>query len=102
MRAKRVMGKASFVKLEDVERRDSSFPWQQQTLGEVYTNSKGWDVGDVIAPREPCSATKTGRFVGEGPAVWLLRPIRCGRGPLNGHGSPIRLRLIVALCRFDQ
>jgi lysyl-tRNA synthetase class 2 len=46
MRAKRVMGKASFAKLEDSSGR-SKYSCSA-TLGEVYDDFKGWDVGDVI------------------------------------------------------
>src|SRR5271163_2348868 len=45
MRAKRVMGKASFAKLEDSSGPIQLF-LQQQTLGEVYDEFKTWDVGD--------------------------------------------------------
>src|ERR1700704_6618056 len=47
MRAKRVMGKASFAKLEDSSGAIQVF-LQQQALGPVYDEFKGWDVGDVI------------------------------------------------------
>src|SRR5450432_2298924 len=46
MRAKRVMGKASFAKLEDSSGAIQLF-LQQSALAEVYDEFKGWDVGDV-------------------------------------------------------
>src|ERR1700685_2247768 len=47
MRAKRVMGKASFAKLEDSSGAIQIF-LQQSALGESYDEFKGWDVGDVV------------------------------------------------------
>jgi lysyl-tRNA synthetase class 2 len=61
MRAKRVMGKASFAKLEDSSGAIQVF-LQQQALGEVYDEFKGWDVGDVIAAEGTLFRTKTGEL----------------------------------------
>jgi lysyl-tRNA synthetase class 2 len=58
MRAKRVMGKASFAKLEDSSGALQVF-LQQQALGEVYDEFKGWDVGDVIGAEGTLFRTKT-------------------------------------------
>jgi lysyl-tRNA synthetase class 2 len=61
MRAKRVMGKASFAKLEDSSGAIQIF-LQQQTLGEAYDEFKGWDVGDVIGAEGTLFRTKTGEL----------------------------------------
>lgn len=61
MRAKRVMGKASFAKLEDSSGAIQVF-LQQSTLGEVYGEFKGWDVGDVIGAEGTLFRTKTGEL----------------------------------------
>src|SRR5229473_942661 len=61
MRAKRVMGKASFAKLEDSSGAIQIF-LQQQTLGEAYDRFKGWDVGDVIGAEGTLFRTKTGEL----------------------------------------
>src|SRR5271155_656322 len=61
MRAKRVMGKASFAKLEDSSGAIQVF-FQQQALGEVYDDFKGWDVGDVIGAEGNLFRTKTGEL----------------------------------------
>jgi lysyl-tRNA synthetase class 2 len=58
MRAKRVMGKASFARLEDSGGAIQLF-LQQQTLGEVYDEFKGWDIGDVIGAEGTLFRTKT-------------------------------------------
>ena len=61
MRAKRVMGKASFAKLEDSSGAIQVF-LQQQALGEVYDDFKGWDVGDVVGAEGTLFRTKTGEL----------------------------------------
>jgi lysyl-tRNA synthetase, class II len=61
MRAKRVMGKASFAKLEDSSGEIQVF-LQQAALGEVYDEFKGWDVGDVVGAEGNLFRTKTGEL----------------------------------------
>jgi lysyl-tRNA synthetase class 2 len=61
MRAKRVMGKASFAKLEDSSGAIQVF-LQHQALGEVYDDFKGWDVGDVVGAEGTLFRTKTGEL----------------------------------------
>jgi lysyl-tRNA synthetase, class II len=61
MRAKRIMGKASFARLEDSSGGIQLF-LQQQALGEVYDEFKGWDVGDVIGAEGVLFRTKTGEL----------------------------------------
>src|SRR5271169_1631785 len=61
MRAKRVMGKASFAKIEDSSGAIQVF-LQQQTLGESYDDFKSWDVGDVIGAEGILFRTKTGEL----------------------------------------
>src|SRR3984957_18090305 len=59
MRAKRVMGKASFARLEDSSGAIQLF-LQQQTLGAVYDEFKGWDAGDGIGAEGGLFRTRTG------------------------------------------
>jgi lysyl-tRNA synthetase, class II len=61
MMAKRVMGKASFAKLEDRSGQIQVFA-QATSLGDVYDDFKGWDVGDVVAAEGPLFKTKTGEL----------------------------------------
>jgi lysyl-tRNA synthetase class 2 len=61
MMAKRVMGKASFAKLEDRSGQIQVFA-QAASLGDVYDEFKGWDVGDVVAAEGPLFKTKTGEL----------------------------------------
>ena len=61
LRAKRIMGKASFAKIEDGSGSLQLF-LQRETLGEVYEAFKGWDVGDVLAASGTLFRTKTGEL----------------------------------------
>jgi lysyl-tRNA synthetase class 2 len=61
MRAKRVMGKASFAKLEDTTGAIQIF-LQRDTLGEVYDEFKTWDVGDVVGAEGTLFRTNTGEL----------------------------------------
>jgi len=61
MRAKRVMGKASFAKLEDSSGAIQIF-LQQSALGDVYDEFKSWDVRDVVGAEGTLFRTKTGEM----------------------------------------
>jgi lysyl-tRNA synthetase, class II len=61
MRAKRVMGKASFAKLEDSSGEIQVF-LQHTALGEVYDDFKTWDIGDVVGAEGNLFRTKTGEL----------------------------------------
>ena len=71
MRAKRVMGKASFAKLEDSSGAIQVF-LQHQTLDGVYDDFKTWDVGDVIGAAGVLFKTKTGELSVRAERVVLL------------------------------
>ncbi len=71
MRVKRVMGKASFVKIEDSSGAIQIF-LQRQTLGDVYDEFKSWDVGDVIGAEGTLFRTKTGELSVRAQSVRLL------------------------------
>jgi lysyl-tRNA synthetase class 2 len=58
MRAKRVMGKASFAKLEDSSGAIQIF-LQHSALGDSYDEFKTWDVGDVLGVEGVLFRTKT-------------------------------------------
>jgi lysyl-tRNA synthetase class 2 len=84
MRAKRVMGKASFAKLEDGSGAIQLF-LQQQALGETYDEFKTWDVGDIIGVEGVLFRTKTGELSVRAERITLisksLRPL-----PDKWHG----------------
>jgi len=61
MMAKRVMGKASFIKLEDRTGQIQVFA-QAVSLPDVYEDFKTWDVGDFVGAEGPLFKTKTGEL----------------------------------------
>jgi lysyl-tRNA synthetase, class II len=84
MRAKRVMGKASFAKLEDGSGSIQLF-LQQQALGESYDEFKTWDVGDIVGAEGVLFRTKTDELSVRAERILLiakcLRPL-----PDKWHG----------------
>ena len=71
MMLKRVMGKASFAKLEDSSGAIQIF-LQQSALGDVYDEFKGWDVGDVIGAEGVLFRTKTNELSVRADKIRLL------------------------------
>jgi lysyl-tRNA synthetase class 2 len=71
MRAKRVMGKASFAKLEDSSGAIQVF-LQQSALEHAYDEFKGWDVGDVIGAEGVLFRTKTNELSVRAERIVLL------------------------------
>jgi lysyl-tRNA synthetase, class II len=58
---KRVMGKASFVQVQDESGRIQLF-LQANALGDTYTAFKGWDVGDIVGATGTLTRTRTGEL----------------------------------------
>jgi len=71
LRVKRVMGKASFIKLEDSSGSIQVF-LQQQALGEAYDEAKTWDIGDVVGAEGSLFRTKTGELSVRASRIRLL------------------------------
>ena len=71
MMFKRVMGKASFTKLQDRNGLIQVF-LQQDPLGAAYDDFKGWDVGDIVAAEGPLFKTRTGELSIRAERVRLL------------------------------
>jgi len=71
MMFKRVMGKASFAKLKDRSGLIQLF-LQQDALGAVYDEFKGWDVGDLVGASGTLFKTKTGELSVKADRLRLL------------------------------
>jgi len=72
MMAKRVMGKASFIQLQDMSGRIQLF-LQRDTLPDgVYQAFKGWDVGDIIGAEGALFKTKTGELSVRTESIFML------------------------------
>ena len=61
MRSKRIMGKSSFVDLEDGSGKIQLF-LQPAALGEVYEDFRSWDVGDIVAAEGTLFRTRAGEL----------------------------------------
>jgi lysyl-tRNA synthetase class 2 len=59
--AKRVMGKAAFVQIQDMTGAIQLF-LQANALGEAYDAFKHWDIGDIVGAEGPVMRTKTGEL----------------------------------------
>lgn len=68
---KRVMGKASFVQIQDESGRIQLF-LQANVLGDTYESFKGWDVGDIVSAEGVLTRTKTGELSVKTDALRLL------------------------------
>lgn len=60
MMTKRVMGKASFVKIQDRSGRIQLFVERDRLTTEVYNDFKKWDLGDIVAAKGQVFKTNTG------------------------------------------
>lgn len=70
--AKRVMGKASFMTIQDSDSRVQLF-LQRDSLGEdVYKACKGWDIGDIVGVSGMVFRTRAGELSLRAESVRLL------------------------------
>jgi lysyl-tRNA synthetase, class II len=69
--AKRVMGKASFVQVQDMSGAVQLF-LQSAALGETYDAFKSWDVGDIVGAEGSLMRTRTGELSVKVDALRLL------------------------------
>jgi lysyl-tRNA synthetase class 2 len=60
--AKRVMGKASFVKIQDRSGQLQLFVERDRVSADLYQDFKSWDVGDIVAATGPLFKTRTGEL----------------------------------------
>ena len=71
MLLKRVMGKASFVQIQDMSGRIQLY-LTANDLGESYDAFKGWDIGDIVAAAGNLTRTKTGELSVKAGTLRLL------------------------------
>lgn len=71
MMAKRIMGKASFAKLQDRSGQLQAY-LKMDDLGESYEAFKGWDVGDILGVTGTLMRTRTGELSVKATSVRLL------------------------------
>jgi lysyl-tRNA synthetase class 2 len=68
---KRVMGKASFAKLQDSSGQIQVY-LQAEALAAAYDEFKGWDVGDIVAAQGVLMRTRAGELSVRAESVRLL------------------------------
>jgi lysyl-tRNA synthetase class 2 len=68
---KRVMGKASFAKLQDGSGQIQAY-LQAEPLGAAYEEFKGWDVGDILGIEGPLMRTRAGELSVRAESARLL------------------------------
>jgi lysyl-tRNA synthetase class 2 len=71
MRSKRIMGKSSFVDVEDGSGKIQLF-LQPAALGAVYEDFRGWDVGDIVAAEGTLFRTRAGELSVRASSLRLL------------------------------
>ena len=71
MMFKRVMGKASFAKLQDATGQIQLY-LQSNTLGADYDTFKGWDIGDIVGAEGTLMRTRAGELSVKAESVRLL------------------------------
>ncbi len=105
MMAKRVMGKASFAKIQDRSGQVQLF-LQQASLGDMYDAFKSWDVGDVLAAEGTLFKTKTGELSVKVSQLRLLvkslRPLPDKWHGLSDHETRYRQRYVDLIINEDS
>lgn len=69
---RRLMGKASFVHLQDMSGRIQLYVRQEEVTPEVYDAFLHWDIGDIIGVAGKLFKTKTGELSVRAQQVFLL------------------------------
>ena len=69
--ARRIMGKAAFVQLQDMSGSIQLF-LQANTLGDAYNAFKHWDIGDIVGAEGQVMRTKTGELSVKAESLRLL------------------------------
>ncbi|THF67069.1 lysine--tRNA ligase [Pseudothauera nasutitermitis] len=69
---KRVMGKASFITLQDVSGRIQAYVKRDEVGEEVYADFKHWDIGDIVGCVGTLFKTKTGELTVQASEIRLL------------------------------
>jgi lysyl-tRNA synthetase, class II len=70
--AKRIMGKASFVQLQDMSGRIQLYLQRDELPDGLYEEFKGWDLGDIVGAGGALFKTKTGELSVKADSLVLL------------------------------
>ncbi len=69
---KRVMGKASFITIQDMSGRIQLYVTRDGVGEEVYADFKSWDIGDIVGTTGVLFKTKTGELSVKSESIRLL------------------------------
>ena len=69
---KRVMGKASFITIQDMSGRIQLYATRDGVGEEVYADFKSWDIGDIVGTTGVLFKTKTGELSVKSESIRLL------------------------------
>ena len=69
---KRVMGKASFIQVQDMSARIQVYLAKDQLSESVYEAFKHWDVGDIVGVQGHLFKTKTGELTVKASEICLV------------------------------
>jgi len=69
---KRVMGKASFVSIQDMSGRIQLYVTRDSIGESLYANFKTWDIGDIVGTTGSLFKTKTGELSVKSESIRLL------------------------------
>ncbi len=72
MMSRRIMGKASFIAVQDGEGRIQSYVRRDDIGEDVYADFKKWDIGDIIGIRGYVFRTKMGEISVHAKSITLL------------------------------
>ncbi len=72
MMSRRIMGKASFIDVQDGEGRIQSYVRRDDIGEDVYADFKKWDIGDIIGIRGYVFRTKMGEISVHAKSITLL------------------------------
>jgi len=70
--SRRVMGKASFVHIQDMSGRIQLYVQQEGIGKDLYEEFKAWDIGDIVGAEGALFKTKTGELSVKADALRLL------------------------------
>ena len=95
---RRLMGKASFITLQDMSARIQLYLRNDEVAPEVYEAFKSWDLGDIIGAEGELFKTKTGELTIKVTQIALitkaLRPMPDKFHGLTDHETRYRQRYI--------
>ncbi|HLF67036.1 MAG TPA: lysine--tRNA ligase, partial [Gammaproteobacteria bacterium] len=106
MMTRRLMGKASFVHMQDMSGRMQIYLRENDLPEGQYQQFKGWDLGDIIGVEGTVFKTKTGELTVKASNVRLLtkalRPLPDKFHGLSDHETRYRQRYLDLLANEDS